>query len=205
MSRIRRSKLLYFVPILLMVILVALGFLIYHTLMPQRMEEPAEISFRDIQKPDENPKVYESVEFNIYLAGKIKDLFDENEVNVTSEVTLPNGEKWNVQAFIYQMYNRSFSGGVEVLTPVGEPFWKLRLTPLFEGTHLVNISLYSKGKLIDSRIVSINVEGYSQNPGFARISGNYLVCDNGSELFLIGQNVCWYTASRKTYDYDVWF
>lgn len=205
MDRIRKRKRLYLVPILLMVILVALGLLIYRTPTTQPVEEPAEISFRDIQKPERSPKVYEPVEFNIYLAGKIKDFFDENEVNVTSEVTLPNGEKWRGQAFIYQMYNRSLSGGVEVLTPVGEPFWKLRLTPLFEGTHVVNISLYSKGKLIDSRIVSINVEGYSQNPGFARIGGNYLVRDDGSELFLIGQNVCWYTASKKTYDYDDWF
>ncbi|MEM2088474.1 MAG: cellulase family glycosylhydrolase [Thermoproteota archaeon] len=205
MSRIRRDKRLYLMLILLMVILVALGLFIYHILMSQPMEEPTEISFMDVQTPDEKPKVYEPVELNIYLAGKIKDLFDENEVNVTSEITLPSGEKWNVQAFPYQMYNRSFSGGGEFLIPVGEPFWKLRLTPLFEGTHEVNLYLYSRGELVDSRVISIDVGGYSQNPGFARFNGNYLVCDNGSDLFLIGQNVCWYTASKKTYDYDVWF
>jgi aryl-phospho-beta-D-glucosidase BglC (GH1 family) len=173
--------------------------------MSQPVEEPTQVSFRDVQIHVEKPKVYEPVELDIYLAGKIKDLFDENEVNVTSEITLPSGEKWNVQAFPYQMYNRSLSGGVEVLTPFGEPFWKLRLTPLSEGTHVVNLYLYSRGELVDSRIIYIDVEGYSQNPGFVRINGNYLVCDNGSDLFLIGQNVCWYTASKKTYDYDVWF
>jgi len=103
------------------------------------------------------------------------------------------------------MYERRLVGGEEVLTPVGEPFWKLRLTPLLEGNHIINIYLYSKGELVDSRTVSVNVESYSQNLGFVRIDGNYLVCDGGSDLFLIGQNVCWYTTSKKTYDYDDWF
>jgi hypothetical protein len=205
MSRIRDYKWLYLTLVFFTIILIVLVSLIYRTPMPQSMEGWEKISLKDVQTPSENPKVYELVEINIHLSGGIKDLFDENEVNVTCRINLPNGEEWSIQAFPYQMYERRLVGGEEVLTPVGEPFWKLRLTPLLEGTHTINIYLYSRGELVDSRIIYIDVEGYSQNPGFVRINGNYLVCDNGSDLFLIGQNVCWYTPSKKTYDYDAWF
>ncbi|MCX8182973.1 MAG: cellulase family glycosylhydrolase [Crenarchaeota archaeon] len=162
-------------------------------------------SFWDVKLACEKPRVYEIVELDIRLNGNLNNPFDENEVNVTSEITLPNGVKWNIQAFFYQDYERRIVNDWEILLPSGEPFWKLRFTPMLEGNHTVVLRVYSRGKPTDSRELSLVVEGYSHDPGFVRFNGSYLVCDNGSELFLIGQNVCWYTGSRKTFDYDVWF
>ncbi len=174
-------------------------------IQPGSPGRPARISFRDIQPSSEKPRVYETVELDIRLNGSVSNPFDENEVNVTSEIILPNGVKWNIPAFFYQDYERRVVNEGESLLPSGEPFWKLRFTPILEGSHTIVLRVYSRGEPTDSRELSLEVKGYSHNPGFVRLNGNYLVCDNGSDLFLIGQNVCWYTESRKTFDYDVWF
>ncbi len=163
------------------------------------------ISFKDIQPSSEKSQVYETVELDIRLNGSVSNPFDENEVNVTSEITLPNGLKRSIPAFFYQNYERRVVNDGESLLPSGEPFWKLRFTPVLEGSYTIVLQVYSRGVLTDSRELTIEVKGYSHDPGFVRLHGNYLVCDDGSDLFLIGQNVCWYTESRKTLDYDVWF
>jgi len=167
--------------------------------------EPVKLSFAEVQLSNKNPKVYELVEVNIRLDGNVSDPFDENEARINSEVILPDGRKWSIQAFFYQDYERSLVNDMEVLLPSGKPFWKLRFTPVLEGRYIVNLYVYSRGRLMDLYELSLEASGYSPDPGFVRFDGNYLVCDNGSDLFLIGQNVCWYTPSRKTYDYDVWF
>ncbi|MEM2945133.1 MAG: cellulase family glycosylhydrolase [Thermoproteota archaeon] len=167
--------------------------------------KPVQLSFKDIRLSVEKPGVYETVELDIRLNGSVSNPFDENEVNVTSEIILPNGVKWNMPAFFYQNYERRVVNEGESLLPSGEPFWKLRFTPILEGSHSIVLRVYSRGELTDSRELPLEVKGYSRNPGFVRLNGNYLVCDDGSDLFLIGQNVCWYTESRKTLDYDVWF
>lgn len=167
--------------------------------------EPAKLSFAEVQLSNENPKVYELVEVNIRLDGNISDPFDENEVSINSEVVLPDGRKWNIQAFFYQDYERSLANDMEVLLPSGKPYWKLRFTPILEGEYSVNLYVYSRGRPMDSYELFLGASGYSHDAGFVRLKDNYLVCDNGSDLFLIGQNVCWYGPSKKTYDYDIWF
>jgi hypothetical protein len=167
--------------------------------------KPLHISFADVRVSSEKPRVYETVELEIRLNGSISNPFDENEVNVTSEIILPNGLKWSIPAFFYQNYERRVVNDGESLLPSGEPFWKLRFTPVMEGSYTIVLQVYSRSVLADSRRLTIEAKGYSNNHGFVRLHGNYLVCDDGSDLFLIGQNVCWYTGSRKTLDYDVWF
>ncbi len=127
---------------------------------------------------------------NIRLDGNISDPFDENEVSIKSEVVLPDGRKWNIQAFFYQDYERSLANDMEVLVPSGKPYWKLRFTPILEGEYSVNLYVYSRGRPMDSYELSLGASGYSHDAGFVRLKDNYLVCDNGSDLFLIGQNVC---------------
>ncbi|MEM3523339.1 MAG: hypothetical protein QXS04_02010, partial [Thermoproteota archaeon] len=60
--------------------------------------KPVQLSFKDIRLSVEKPGVYETVELDIRLNGSVSNPFDENEVNVTSEIILPNGVKWNMPA-----------------------------------------------------------------------------------------------------------
>jgi len=53
--------------------------------------KPVHISFADVRVSSEKPRVYETVELEIRLNGSISNPFDENEVNITSEIVLPNG------------------------------------------------------------------------------------------------------------------
>ncbi|MGQ9478641.1 MAG: cellulase family glycosylhydrolase [Thermoproteota archaeon] len=205
MQSLKRKAITICFPIAL---IIATVFLTHYFLAPgfeESSEEPLNISFYKITVSREEPKAYEPTELNIELEGAVNNPFNEYDVNITSDVYLPNGETFSLQAFLYQEYERKLVNDAEVLTAIGKPFWKLRFTPTLEGNYEVKIYLYSKGKLIDSRNITVRVNGFSQNPGFARFKGNYLVCDNGSDLFLIGENVCWYSSPKKTYDYDTWF
>ncbi|MBO3801425.1 MAG: cellulase family glycosylhydrolase [Thermoproteota archaeon] len=188
--------------VLLLVVIFVIGYYFYSN-VPKRKEES--LKLESVEVSNKNPKVYDTVDINIKISGRIEDPFNEDEINVTSEITLPDKRVVAFPAFYHQDYNRSLVNGKEVLTPIGDPYWKVRFTPFLEGNYLVKINLYKNKKLENYSFVNFFVKGYSHDLGFVRMSKTgYLYLENGSGLFLIGENLCWY-SSNGTYDYDNWF
>jgi len=187
---------------LLLVFLLVTSYFFYLSRFSSKEEL---IRLESITISNKNPKVYDMLDINIKVSGKVDDPFDENEINITSEITFPNKEVVRLPAFYYQDYSRNLVNKKEVLTPIGDPFWKVRFTPILEGNYSVKVSLYKSRKLLSFSSIIFSVKGYSSNGGFVRMDkSGYLKLENGSSLFLIGENVCWY-SSNGTYDYDSWF
>jgi len=151
-------------------------------------------------------RLYSRVEIDLNVTGYIGNHFDPEDINITAFITDPDGEVFALPAFYYQDYRRVLLGNAERLEPVGQPFWKVRFTPVKAGRYEFYVEAVSKGSSARTPVYSFEVEP-SGLPGFARVSGRdsrYLEFENGNSQFFVGLNVCW-SGSRGTYDYDEWF
>ena len=185
----------------------------------------------------EPAKQYEKVELALYekelkiAAGG--NPYDYNYMKVIAEITAPSGDKLLMPAFWYQDYqitlntnaNVSPSGvsgvastdqsepqGLEVVTPIGDPHYRLRFTPTEAGVHSVVFKIYKNNVLeATEHEMTVNVAASTENyKGVLEVdpttNRNFRFSRTGETFVTVGQNTCWSTSStRKTTDYDVWF
>jgi len=173
------------------------------------------------------------LEIALSVPGFKGNPFVSEEIGLDAEFLSPSGKKLTMPGFWYQDFlrelkpldeaarlgeQRGISGlasdnekepqGMEVLTPRGEPEWRIRFAPTEAGAWKYRILLKIKGELVDSAEGSFTAEE-SDSPGFVRIEPSckrHFMFDNGELYIPIGENVCWWTSpTRKAYDYDVWF
>lgn len=182
-----------------------------------------------------NPKAYEKLEMAITekesTISKNGNPYDYNYFKLIGEFTSPSGKKITVPAFWYQDYMISFnpnasvaitgiSGnpstdpneiqGQELVTAVGNPHYRLRLTPTESGTWTYEIKSYSNNELKETITGKVEIENNTDTyKGVLKVdttNNRNFVYENGETFIPIGQNNAWYTSSsRKTRDYDVWF
>lgn len=159
--------------------------------------------------------------------------YDYNYMKVILELTSPSGKVQSIPAFWYQDYNivlntmstlspSGISGtastskdepqGLEQVSAVGDPHYRVRFTPLESGTYKYVVKVYKYGTLCSTE----NERTIDITPTTEKVKGVIKVDETNNRSFIfeeskesfvgIGQNTGWYTSStRKTEDYRVWF
>jgi len=132
--------------------------------------------------------------------------FDPAQIDVRGIFVDARGRRFVAIGFWYQRYERALVGGYEHLTPVGDPGWRVRFSAPHNGTWKWWWEVSTPAGDARSARHTLSVVGGS-DPGFVRrssLDARYLVHDNGSPFFAIGENVGWYDG-RGTYAYDDWY
>ena len=180
---------------------------------------------------------YEKVELALYekelQIAQGGNPYDYNYLKVIAEITSPSGAKMSMPAFWYQDYqivlntnaNVSPSGvsgvastdqsepqGLEVVTPIGDPHYRVRFTPTEAGEYNLVFKIY-KNNVLDATEHEMKISVSSSSATYKGVlevdpttKRNFRFAGTGETFVTVGQNTCWYTSStRKTTDYDVWF
>jgi hypothetical protein len=159
-------------------------------------------------RPGRRVRVSERLEFALDGLPAVANPFDPNQIDVWAHFVDPTGAVSRVPAFFFQDYTRrQLANGRERLTAAGPPAWKVRFTPTRPGRWRWRwTARLGSGEQLHGATEQVIVEGH-RTPGFIRVAEHdrrYLVRDDGSPYFAIGENVGWYDAGG-TYDYDRWF
>jgi hypothetical protein len=142
-----------------------------------------------------NIGLYEKFELSFDLNNDpYSNPFDPEVINVEGHFINPVTQQELIQpGFWYQDYSRSLTGSKEVMTPVGEPMWKIRFGPRDLGTWSYYITATDADGTVrypESGTYTFNVIT-SDNPGFLKIAPNnkYLQFDNRDKFLGIGINL----------------
>jgi len=144
---------------------------------------------------------YEKFEITLALDREYSNPFDLNIVDITVDISKPEGGKAAVGAFYYKEYDVDSDGNY---INGYNPCWKARFAPAQLGEYKV-----SQIRIIDSNgtytfdpnIKFTCVE--SGKKGFIRIDANntaFLKYDNGDTVLNIGQNIGWNGGRVKGWD-----
>ena len=167
--------------------------------------------------PDARPRItalsgpssvarYDRFETSAAISPDPANPFDPAQIDVQGVFVDPAGRTWHATGFWYQGYSRALVNDREVLTPVGPPGWKVRFAPTTTGRWRWWWTVTTPAGSTQSvtRVVDV-VPG--DNPGFIRrtaADSRYLVHDDGSSYFAVGENTGWYDQ-RGTFAYDSWY
>lgn len=160
--------------------------------------------------PLAEPRLWQRAEWRIEGAPVTANNFDPDLVRIDATITTPTRRRLTVPAFWFQDYTRALVDGAQVLTPVGEPEWRLRFTPDEPGEYSLALAIAQPGQPpADAPAIRFLVAATPspEAAGWVRVAPDrrYLETSTGQPLRLIGANVCWGGNARGTYDYDQWF
>jgi Domain of unknown function (DUF5060) len=130
--------------------------------------------------------------------------FDPVEMAVQLELRGPKGQTTRVGAYWVQDFERALVNDREVLTPVGEPYWKAAFTPSHPGLWTWRWRATTPTEHVIGRWHLLAVAKHAASHGFLHVSprdSRYLTYDDGTPYFAIGENMS--CADRRgTYAYD---
>jgi hypothetical protein len=132
--------------------------------------------------------------------------FDSTQIDVQGVFRDPSGREHRLAGFYYQGYRRRLLDGRERLTERGEPVWKVRFAPPTAGRWKWWWEVRTSVGTVETKPRSLRVRR-GDDPGYVRASERdprYLVFDDGSPYFALGENVGWYD-DRGTFAYDEWY
>ena len=151
-------------------------------------------------------EVYVPIEINCTIEAQISNPFDYSKTRLIAYFTSPSGKQYKVYGFYTQDYKREkTSKGKEKLTPIGDPYWKVRFTPTEHGEWSIKLKFETQeGE--DSRGPTTIAVNPSNHTGFVRLKSgkNFFYIEGKGYTFLIGHNIAWY-GEGGTYDYDKYF
>jgi hypothetical protein len=169
------------------------------------------LAFVDLRLLTPEVAQFERVEFELSSPIAPSNPFDPNRAAVDADIALPSGRVISVPAFWYQGYARTVANPeaagkerIEVLTPLGEPAWRLRFASAEAGAHRVSVRWRIDGRegRVADEVVRVRP---GPRPGFIRTSRRnpaYLEHSNGQPFFAIGQNLCMYEKREGTYYFE---
>ncbi|MEW6271183.1 MAG: hypothetical protein AB1689_18020 [Thermodesulfobacteriota bacterium] len=146
------------------------------------------------------------LELGLDVAPQPANPFDPDEMRVQLELRDPSGRTTAVDAYWFQDFERALAGNREVLTPRGDPYWKAACTPTEPGPWRWRWTVATPAASRSTQWHELSVSSRPAGPGFLRVSPRdprYLVHDDGTPYFAIGENLAWYDR-RGTHAYDDW-
>ena len=149
---------------------------------------------------------YDRFETTASISPEPANPFDPAQIDVQGVFVDPAGRRWNMPGFWYQGHTRALVEGREVLTPAGAPVWKVRFAPNAVGRWTWWWTVRTPAGTTRSQPRALEVVA-GDNPGFVRRAfgdSRYLVHDDGSSFFAVGENTGWYDQ-RGTFAYDSWY
>ena len=165
----------------------------------------ATLDIQNVRLSADRVACYERVEMTVALTAAYNNPFDPDDVAVDARITLPGGDAVSVPGFLDRPYRRALTNGQEVVTPCGEPAWRVRFAPVQPGSYSATVTVRDRTGARASAPVRFAAAA-GRDPGFVRISRRdrrYFEFDSGQAYFPIGENVCW-GGRRGTHDFDDW-
>lgn len=162
----------------------------------------------DGAEPDE-PTAWRLFEAELALAVPDDNPFDPERIDVVATFEAPSGERFEIPAFVHQDYTRALVDGRERLEPTGPRHWRVRFRPPFgsaAGAWTWHWRATTPEGEEQSERMRFTPEPAPDAHGVLRVSERdrrYLVFEDGSPYFAIGENMAWYDA-RGTHAYDDW-
>lgn len=138
--------------------------------------------------------LYDLVELSVTLRDTYSNPYDPDEIDVSARFNAPNGRIVTVPGFFIRPYRDTctVNCSAEVLTPDGDPEWRVRFTPPQVGrwTYTVEARDRSGERPVQTGAF---VVVRSDQPGYIRVADNnrYFEFDNNTPYFPIGQNLAW--------------
>ncbi len=168
-------------------------------------KSPAKPRIVKVEIPKKS-EVYAPIEINCTIEAQISNPFDYSETRLIAYLVSPSGKQYIVYGFYTQDYKREkTSKGKEKLTPIGDPYWKVRFTPTEHGEWSIKLKFETqRGE--DSWGPTTIAVNPSNRTGFVRLKPgkNFFYIEGKGYTFLIGHNIAWY-GEGGTYDYDKYF
>jgi hypothetical protein len=101
------------------------------------------------------------------------------------------------------------TNGVEVLTPVGTPEWRIRFTPTEPGNYTLWLDIHTNSLAAGMPVgthFTVPAAVPDGQHGYVRVAPDkrYFETTDGQPLRLVGENVCW-GENLGTFNYDTWF
>jgi len=148
-------------------------------------------------------------ELTFRLSEVFANPFDPEVADVVGHFTTPGGRTVRIPAFFSQDYERHLVDGREMLTPKGQPCWKLRFTPT-EADADAKKSVYTYSVTVNGQeLPAISGRQFvavpSGKPGFVRRSKRdprYFELSTGQFFYPIGMNLRSPSDNRKPYAID---
>jgi cysteine-rich repeat protein len=144
-------------------------------------------------------------EVGVDVAPRPVNPFDPLEMAVQLVLRDPQRRTTTVDAYWFQDFDRSLDArNREVLTPRDAPYWKAAYAPTKPGLWLWRWEVTTPAARQVGDWHSLDVSDRAAGHGFLHVSARdarYLVYDDGTPYFAIGENVSCYDR-RGTYTYD---
>jgi hypothetical protein len=150
------------------------------------------------------------VELAVDLSATYDNPFDSRDIGVDVRITGPSRQETRVPGFLYRPYTRELQGGKEILTPSGEPAWRVRYCPQEPGAYTAVVTARDRSGTVTSQPVHFTCAATPDRTSAAglihvsRRDRRSFEFDAGKAYFPVGANVCW-GRGRGTFDYDDWF
>jgi hypothetical protein len=155
------------------------------------------------------PQLWQRAEFRVEHAPVATNCFDPDLIRIDATFTSPSGRNLTIPAFWYQDFSRVLTNGVEVLTPVGTPEWRIRFTPTEPGNYTLWLDIHTNSLAAGMPVgthFTVPAAVPDGQHGYVRVAPDkrYFETTDGQPLRLVGENVCW-GENLGTFNYDTWF
>ncbi len=154
-------------------------------------------------------ETYGFVEVTADIAATYDNPFDPEQIAVDAEVTDPAGRTVLVPGFYGVAMRAETIRGAERLVGARAPGFRVRYTPVNEGTHRLVLKVTDRSGSVRSAPMELVAKpGRNRNPGFIRVakeSPRYFAFESGRPYFAVGENICWSGARSPLADYAAWF
>lgn len=127
------------------------------------------------------------------------------DVKVICEIYTPRNDTIQIQGFYYQSFKMSTSEYAEEYTPIENPFWKIRYTPIEEGIYNLKLVIRHRGEICYQAGQTFRFSRAKTN-GFVKInkSCNVVQKDN-SNIYVNGISIAWTDTDSTIGAYNYYF
>ena len=129
----------------------------------------------------------EKFELTFEAAGRYRNPFDPEQIDVSAEFVSRSGKRTLMPAFLYQEFRRGAAG----IKRTGAPVWKVRFAPLEVGDYTYRVTAENRGERAASAKGSFTCTGREAR-GYVRVSKAnplYYEFDSGEPYFPSGINL----------------
>ncbi|MFA7003943.1 MAG: cellulase family glycosylhydrolase [Verrucomicrobiia bacterium] len=140
------------------------------------------------------------LELSVDLRGTWENPFDPDQVALDATVTTASGRQFTQPGFFMVDYRREVRDGVEVMSPVGEGRWCVRVACVEPGPLRVKLTAKDRSGSVSKDAGEFAVKA-SAGKGFlrqSRVDPHYLQFDSGVSFVPIGHNLPGYHTAGQT-------
>ncbi len=129
---------------------------------------------------------YKKLEVDFNLTRKYRNPFDPECVAVDGLFTGPDGAQTVMPGFFYKPYSRQMKKGKEELSPDGRSSWKIRFTPVQEGSWSLKIRVKDKKGTSFSEKLGFTCTSSDEKGFIQKSDDRYFEYTNGDFFYPIG-------------------